>query len=115
MYKYITNAHTIIMLKNLIYCITYILVVKTQILKYNAKFTVSKNTVFLMLVAALRFGDMMLKFGSRRLNDVTDGYEHALFGRFPRARYAIGKDVKFIYLPLAALPEWLSDFLLDVL
>jgi hypothetical protein len=43
---------------------------------------------------------------------VTDAYQHALFGRFPRARYAVGPDSHLIWLPLSYLPEWIGDFLL---
>jgi len=53
------------------------------------------------------------KTGSLRPNDVIDAYEHALLGWFPRTRYVVGNDAKFIFVPLSVLPEWLSDFLLD--
>jgi len=46
------------------------------------------------------------------IDDVVDAYEHALFGRYPRARYVVGRDAKFIYLPLQWLPEWLGDWIL---
>lgn len=58
----------------------------------------------------LRF---FLSQGSRRVGDVIDAYEHALFGRNPRARYVVGWDARFIYLPLQWLPEWLGDWIYE--
>jgi NAD(P)-dependent dehydrogenase (short-subunit alcohol dehydrogenase family) len=52
------------------------------------------------------------KMGSTRLDDVVDAYQHAILGRFPRARYVVGKDGKYIFLPMQSLPEWMSDWLL---
>jgi len=46
--------------------------------------------------------------------DVADAYEQGLFGRFPRARYPIGKDC-LPFLLLQMLPEWLGDWLLAIL
>jgi len=55
----------------------------------------------------------ILQFTSSRLDDVVDAYQHALFGTFPRARYVVGYDAKFVFLPLLWMPEWLSDWLLE--
>jgi len=52
------------------------------------------------------------KMSSSRVEDVVDAYHHALLGLFPRARYVVGKDAKFIWLPLQWMPEWLGDYLL---
>src|SRR6218665_1530859 len=52
-----------------------------------------------------------LSIGSERLTDVVDAYEHALLGLFPRARYMVGRDAVFIYLPIQWLPEWLGDWI----
>jgi len=49
---------------------------------------------------------------SPRVDDVVDAYHHALLGLFPRARYVVGKDAKFIWLPLQWMPEWLGDWIL---
>jgi len=46
---------------------------------------------------------------------VVDAYEHALLGMFPRARYMVGADAKFLWMPLQYMPEWLGDWLLMVL
>lgn len=43
--------------------------------------------------------------------NVVNAYEHALLARFPRVRYLVGKDAKYYYIPLQALPEWLSDWI----
>lgn len=53
------------------------------------------------------------KVASTRISDVIDAYEHALLGRYPRARYVVGNDARFLWLPLQALPEWLGDWILD--
>ena len=43
--------------------------------------------------------------------EVVDAYEHALLGRFPRARYVVGYDITLTILRvLSLLPEWLSDW-----
>ena len=52
---------------------------------------------------------------SSRVNDVVDAYEEALLGRYPRARYVVGLDANFLFLPLQALPKWISDWLLEVI
>ena len=36
-------------------------------------------------------------------------------GMFPRARYVVGKDAKFVWLPLQWMPEWLGDYIIDSL
>jgi len=59
--------------------------------------------------------DKMLEFASDRCSDVTDAYEHALFARFPRERYLVGFDAKYVYIPVQALPEWLSDWIMRVI
>jgi 11-cis-retinol dehydrogenase len=48
------------------------------------------------------------------VDDVVDAYEHAVFGRYPRARYVVGILYKLVFLPLQALPEWLSDWIMDL-
>jgi NAD(P)-dependent dehydrogenase (short-subunit alcohol dehydrogenase family) len=50
---------------------------------------------------------------SARVSDVVDAYEHALLGLFPRARYVVGNDARYLWLPLQALPEWLGDWIID--
>jgi len=49
---------------------------------------------------------------SPRVDDVVDAYQHALLGTYPRARYLVGFDAKFIWMPLQWMPEWLGDWLL---
>ncbi len=65
---------------------------------------------FLAVVDQLAY-NMVDKLASDRISDVVDAYEHALCSRFPRARYVVGKDAKFIFLPLQAMPEWLGDWI----
>jgi|SRR6218665_922627 len=59
--------------------------------------------------------DKMLDFASDRCSDVTDAYEHALFARFPRERYLVGFDAKYVFIPVQVLPEWLGDWILRVI
>ena len=47
------------------------------------------------------------------VSDVVDAYEHALLASYPRARYLVGRDATHYKAPLAALPEWFSDWMLD--
>ena len=53
------------------------------------------------------------RLSSGHTNDVVNAYEHALCAMFPRARYVVGFDANYIWLPLQPLPEWLGDWLLD--
>lgn len=46
------------------------------------------------------------------LGPVVDAYEHALLGVYPRARYVVGFDAKYIFSPIALAPEWLGDWIL---
>uniref|UniRef100_A0A0B6ZJ20 Uncharacterized protein n=1 Tax=Arion vulgaris TaxID=1028688 RepID=A0A0B6ZJ20_9EUPU len=50
--------------------------------------------------------------GSRDLDLVVDAHVHAISARFPRARYAIGTDAKWFFIPVSFLPPFLSDFLI---
>jgi len=59
--------------------------------------------------------DGFRKIGSNNFEPVVDAYEHALLGLYPRARYMVGKDAKFFFLPIQWLPEWLGDFILGKL
>jgi NAD(P)-dependent dehydrogenase (short-subunit alcohol dehydrogenase family) len=52
------------------------------------------------------------EMASPRVDDVVDAYQHALLGTYPRARYLVGFDAKFIWMPLQWMPEWLGDWLL---
>ena len=52
---------------------------------------------------------------SERLDDVVDAYEHALLGRFPRARYVVGTDAKILWIPLANAPTCVGDAVLRYL
>lgn len=52
---------------------------------------------------------------SKRIDDVIDAYEHALFAVRPRARYVLGFDANYFWLPVQCLPEWLGDWIQEVL
>jgi retinol dehydrogenase-16 len=49
---------------------------------------------------------------SDRLSDVTDAYEHAILGRYPRTRYVVGWLARTMLL-IQALPEWFGDIVLE--
>lgn len=59
--------------------------------------------------------EKLLAVASKKPSDVVDAYEHALLGRYPRARYVVGKDANYIWLPIQALPEWIGDWILSKL
>lgn len=44
---------------------------------------------------------------------VVDAYVDAITSKYPRARYLVGYDAKFLYVPLYYLPEWLMDWLIE--
>ena len=52
---------------------------------------------------------------SDKVQLVHGALEHAVLGRFPRARYVLGLDARLLLLPIQCLPEWLGDWLLDLL
>jgi hypothetical protein len=54
----------------------------------------------------------MQSLSSENIEEVLDAFESALFSRYPRARYVVGVDARFLWLPLQCLPEWLSDRLM---
>jgi len=56
--------------------------------------------------------DVLKKLMSEKIDDVVNAYKHALLAVFPRARYVVGLDARFLWLPLQMLPEWMSDFIL---
>jgi NAD(P)-dependent dehydrogenase (short-subunit alcohol dehydrogenase family) len=50
-----------------------------------------------------------------RISSVVSATTHALFDRYPRARYLVGNDAYLFYLPLSVLPEWASDWIFNFL
>ncbi len=52
---------------------------------------------------------------SADITPVVDAYAHALTASWPRGRYLVGKDARFLWLPVHSLPEWLGDFLFEFL
>ncbi|KAK6970170.1 retinol dehydrogenase 2-like isoform X1 [Biomphalaria glabrata] len=44
---------------------------------------------------------------------VIDAYIQAITAKYPKARYLVGFDAKFIYVPLYHLPEWLMDLIIE--
>ena len=52
---------------------------------------------------------------SDNIYDVINAYEHALLGWCPRARYLLGKDANYFFWIVNQLPEWLGDWVLEVM
>ncbi|CAG2236642.1 unnamed protein product [Mytilus edulis] len=50
--------------------------------------------------------------GSPHTHLVVNAYVHALTSKYPKYRYLVGNDVKYIFRILWNLPEWISDYLL---
>jgi len=46
---------------------------------------------------------------SDNVDQVVMCYEHAVTARFPRARYMVGFDARYMLWLLSLLPEWISD------
>lgn len=51
---------------------------------------------------------------SQDMSPVVDAYIHALMAKFPQARYPVGSDTGLM-LTLQRLPEWISDWLVEIL
>uniref|UniRef100_A0A0B7BC98 Uncharacterized protein n=1 Tax=Arion vulgaris TaxID=1028688 RepID=A0A0B7BC98_9EUPU len=43
---------------------------------------------------------------------VTDAFIGAITSIYPRPRYVVGYDAKFVYVPLSFLPEWIGDWVI---
>ena len=69
--------------------------------------------IFIVWLLALEFSTQVAKPNALgKVAAVVDAYEQGLLGRFPRARYLIGKDCFTFFLPVQYLPEWLGDWLI---
>jgi len=74
--------------------------------------TIQIDVYFTLLVTGLSGICGSDEVSSARLNGVIDAYEHALLELCPRARYVVGNEARFLWLPIQALPEWLGDWIL---
>ena len=52
---------------------------------------------------------------STRPDDVVDTYEHALLAVFPRTRYLVGLDARYVLYFVTCLPERLGDWIVTKL
>ncbi|XP_005108509.1 retinol dehydrogenase 7-like [Aplysia californica] len=52
-----------------------------------------------------------MKGASTDIDQVVDAYVHAITSKFPRTRYVVGNDAKFIYIPLSLVPDWCGDWI----
>lgn len=76
----------------------------------------SKMVVLINISAIDSYLDQVIPMiASKRIDDVIDAYEHALFAVRPRARYVLGFDANYFWLPVQCLPEWLGDWIQEVL
>ncbi|XP_041477991.1 retinol dehydrogenase 7-like [Lytechinus variegatus] len=51
---------------------------------------------------------------STKLHLVSDAMEHALFSQWPKTRYGVGWDAKYIWIPLSYVPNFISDYLISM-
>ncbi|XP_053374121.1 retinol dehydrogenase 7-like [Mercenaria mercenaria] len=51
--------------------------------------------------------------GSTNIHIVVDAYIHAITAKFPKKRYLVGNDAKYVYWFLSVLPECISDFYIN--
>uniref|UniRef100_A0A0B6ZPP7 Uncharacterized protein n=1 Tax=Arion vulgaris TaxID=1028688 RepID=A0A0B6ZPP7_9EUPU len=56
--------------------------------------------------------DSMSGWCSIKLYLVVDAYVHAITSRFPRIRYVVGTDAKWVFIPMSYLPDFITDFIL---
>lgn len=52
-----------------------------------------------------------LKLRNEKLSWVTNSIEHALKSCYPRKRYVVGWDAKFLFIPVSYLPSWVFDYI----
>ncbi|XP_005108515.1 retinol dehydrogenase 7-like isoform X3 [Aplysia californica] len=52
-----------------------------------------------------------MKGASADIDQVVDAYVHAITSKFPRTRYVVGNDARFIYIPLSLVPDWCGDWI----
>jgi len=55
----------------------------------------------------------LTEWSSDRVELVVDAYYHALTSIWPRKRYAVGWDARFIYVPSSVMPTWGQDLVLQ--
>lgn len=60
----------------------------------------------------LKVNENYKNVASKDLDEVAEAYENAIFSKYPRKRYSVGKDTYFVYLPLFYLPSFLSDYII---
>jgi hypothetical protein len=63
----------------------------------------------------MKLADSIDKCRWADITPVIDAYQHAVLGRFPRARYVVGIISRLIYIPFSHLPEWLFDAVLRII
>ena len=69
--------------------------------------------IFFALVQGHKdFTESLVRRASDHPDQVVDAYVDAKLGRYPRARYLVGLDARFLFRPLTWVPEWLGDWVL---
>ncbi|XP_045168718.2 dehydrogenase/reductase SDR family member 9-like [Mercenaria mercenaria] len=82
---------------------------KIKQLPQDIKDSLPCNLVDTMMVG---FDTFLEKVASSKVYEVVDAYIHAITSQFPKKRYLVGFDAKFIFRPLSMLPEWISDWVI---
>lgn len=71
-------------------------------------------TLFGLIFVDLNFSDAVSKRCVADVTPVIDAYQHAVLGRFPRARYLVGSEARLSAIIHDYLPECLSDAFLTM-
>lgn len=48
-------------------------------------------------------------------DQVVDAYEHAVLGKYPKSRYLVGSEAKYIAGPISYLPQYLQVITMSIL
>lgn len=56
----------------------------------------------------------LMGFASSQFHKVVNSHVHAITAKYPKYRYLVGYDAHCYFWPLMYLPEWISDFCLDI-
>jgi hypothetical protein len=82
--------------------------------KYYYLHCVVSEAVPLDFCTGMKLADFIDKSRCADISPVIDAYQHAVLGRFPRARYVVGISIRLILIPFSHLPEWLFDAVLRI-
>ena len=89
---------------------TYIPDLKSSTLKQPTWFSL----ISLFSPVRANVGDILDNRTSSKIHLVTEAMEHALLSWWPKTRYAVGWDAKFLWIPLSYLPNIISDSIIGM-